>query len=488
VTTARQEAFLGVDVGTQGVRVVAVTAAGDVLSSHHQVFPLHQRGARHEQSPDLWWETLIPLLRATTSDLRAVESPIQPMAISVTSTSGTVIPLAADYTPLHAALMYDDRRAAAQAERCRAAAAIDGRDVPFGTSYGLPKIVWFADTYPRQAARIAAWCHAADFLIGRLSGVWGLTDPTNALKSGYDPAREEWPAFIHDELGVAVDWLPKVIPSGTPVGSLTAEVAAATRLPDSLIVTTGMTDGCASQIAAGAARPGEWSTTIGTTLVVKGVTSRPVDDPGGRLYNHRHPEGWWMPGGASNTGADWVARDYAGEDLAALDAAARSVIPTPWVAYPLTGEGERFPFISPQARGFEPQGLAEPLRYAARLEGVAYLERLACDLLAELSGETIDRISSAGGGSRSETWLTIRANVLNKPVLCMRHPDAAVGAAILAASQTQFDGLSAAAAAMTQLDREILPGPLVDAYQDGYQRFVTALTERGYLSPAVVPR
>jgi sugar (pentulose or hexulose) kinase len=382
--------------------------------------------------------------------------------------------------------MYDDRRAVRQAERCRVAAA-DGRlpDLPFGTSFGLPKIVWFVASHPRATDRIASWCHAADYLIGRLSGVWGITDPTNALKSGYDLEAAAWPPFISDGLDIPADWLPCVVPSGTRIDTLARGVADATGLPATVLVTTGMTDGCASQIAAGAVQPGAWNTTIGTTMVIKGVTRRPIDDPHHRLYNHQHPDGWWMPGGASNTGADWVARDYAGQDLAALDDEARAVIPTPWLAYPLAGEGERFPFIAPHARGFEPQGLAAPDRYAARMEGVAYLERLAYETLEALSGEEVDRVYSAGGGSRSETWTTIRANVLGKPVIRMRHPEAAVGAAIVAASGTAFESLEAAAMAMTRREQVVEPGILVEPYRAGYERFVQELTHRGYLANAV---
>ena len=483
-TTSPRVALLGVDVGTQGIRVVAVDRAGNLLSSHSTAFPLQQRGDVHEQLPETWWEALLPLLRAVSSDLQARTERVQPLALSVTSTSGTVIPLTADHTPVHSALMYDDKRAVIEAERCRATSAAGGQpEVPFGTSFGLPKIVWFTESHPAEANQIALWCHAADFLVGRLSGVWGVTDPTNALKSGYDPELGIWPGFITEGLGLPAAWLPNVIPSGTVVGPLRSDVADDTGLPATMLVTTGMTDGCSSQIAAGAVQPGEWSSTIGTTLVIKGVTRRPIPDPHGRLYNHRHPDGWWMPGGASNTGADWIARDYAGQDLSRLDDAARDLIPTRWTSYPLVGEGERFPFVAPHARGFEPDGLEESERYTARLEGVAYLERLAFEMLEDLSGETVKRVSTAGGGSRSDTWMTIRANVMGKPVVRMRHADAAVGAAVLAASTTIFDGLGDAAAAMTRLDREVEPSALVDAYQDGYERFVVALTERGYLAP-----
>ncbi len=69
-----------------------------------------------------------------------------------------------------------------------------------------------------------------------------------------------------------------------------------------------MTDGCAGQIATGAVEPGQFVGVLGTTYVLKGVTRELVTDPAGALYSHRHPDGWWLPGGASNTGGEALAR------------------------------------------------------------------------------------------------------------------------------------------------------------------------------------
>jgi sugar (pentulose or hexulose) kinase len=93
--------------------------------------------------------------------------------------------------------------------------------------------------------------------------------------------------------------------------------------------------------------------------------------------------------------------------------------------------------------------------------------QLAYEMLEGLSGERVARVSTAGGGSRGKTWLTIRANVLRKPIVRMRHPEAAVGAAILAASGTLYDGLGEAAAAMTEVEREFAPDSLAAAYDSG---------------------
>src|SRR5690606_4071092 len=106
----------------------------------------------------------------------------------------------------------------------------------------------------------------------------------------------------------------------------------------------------------------------------------------------------------SNTGADWVTTDF-GTDLQPLNDAAARLIPTGLLAWPLKQAGERFPFIAPQAKGFMPTGASPVQRFAAGMEGVAFIERMAYELIEQLSGERVDAVYTAGGGSNSDTWL-----------------------------------------------------------------------------------
>jgi sugar (pentulose or hexulose) kinase len=216
-------------------------------------------------------------------------------------------------------------------------------------------------------------------------------------------------------------------------------------------------------------------------MVIKGVTRNEVPDPLGRVYSHRHPAGFWMPGGASNTGADWVSTEF-GDELDVLNRAAATLIPTGLMAYPLRQEGERFPFLAPQARGFEDKGLSKALRYTANMEGVAYIERYAYELIEQLSGEKVKAVFTAGGASNSDTWLTIRTNVLNRPIYKMQHVSGAMGAAILAASTAHFNSIIDAVKQMVRIDKTVEPvGYLVLAYERGYQEFVAILQNKGYI-------
>ncbi|MDB5002060.1 MAG: carbohydrate kinase [Mucilaginibacter sp.] len=474
--------FIGIDIGTQGARVVLVNKQGTILGQEEQIFPLSDE-SREEQSPAEWWEACYnSLLRLVSSDgAKQVLNDI--VALSVTSTSGTVIPLDADHKPLHNAIMYSDKRSVTQAKLCTNTALKYHNQgyTAFNISSGLAKMVWFGDTYPDKAKNIAKWVHAADYITGLLSDVWGVTDYTNAFKSGYDVSEYYWPEYLYTKLPLKKEWLPEVVSSGTVIGTVSKKTARALGLPLTVKVTVGLTDGCASQIASGAISPGQWNTTIGTTMVIKGVTRKEVADPLGRLYSHRHPAGYWMPGGASNTGADWVSNNFAAK-LTQLNQEAKDLIPTGYISYPLRQEGERFPFIAAKARGFEPEGLTEAERYTANMEGVAYLERYAYELIEQLSGEQVTAVYTAGGASNSDVWLIIRSNVLNKPIYKMKDVSGAVGAAILASSKTFFSDIVQAVKQMVLVEKEVHPtDSLTKNYENNYQRFLEMMRIKGFI-------
>jgi sugar (pentulose or hexulose) kinase len=479
---AEQMIFIGVDVGTQGARVMAVDSYGLIPAEAQVPFDI---GQRDEQKVTMWWDAVLKCLRDVAEQLKTKGKNGYVRAMSVTSTSGTVIPLDASHHPLSPAIMYSDKRSARQAARVRAVAELhlEAGYTAFNASSGLPKMLWFYETYPDLKPRVKLWSHAADYILGCLSGTWGTTDYTNALKTGYDILQKLWPSYIFEHLHIDPCVLPNVVPSGTVIGHIRSNLAETLAFPKDVEIAAGMTDGCASQVASGAIRLGDWNTTIGTTMVIKGVTTRPINDPTGSLYNHLHPMGYFMPGGASNTGADWVTRDYIDVNLDDYNLEAANHLPSGHLAWPLLQEGERFPIVSPEARGFFPKDVSDVTRYTAGMEGVAFIERIAYDRVRELSGENVTRIYTAGGASKSDTWIRIRSAVLNLPIYRAKHVEGAVGAAIVAASQTAFNDLLSAGDQMIQIEQQFEPESyLVKKYADIYPAFLSALREKGYMS------
>jgi len=353
-------------------------------------------------------------------------------------------------------------------------------------SFGLAKWGWLLGP-GGLAGATARLAHASDVVVGRLIGRMPPTDWSHALKSGYDPVAAEWAGEAMSALGIPLSLLPDVLPPTTPVGRLGDDAVAATGLPAGCEVRLGMTDSCASQLAAGAGHPGGFVSVLGTTLVLKGASRDLVADPTGAVYSHRHPDGWWLPGGASNTGGGALTGGFADTDLPVMDGLAERHGPARSVVYPLVGRGERFPFVVPEAEGFVLDDQQDETDlYRATLEGVAFVERLGYERLARLGARVVPPISSGGAASASLVWCRIRATVLGVPLVSRPGATTALGACMLAAAGTLHPDLTAASEAMAATGHLVAPfEPEREVLEAGYQRLVAALAGRGWLGPSV---
>ncbi len=480
--SGRRSAFCGIDVGTQGVRAVVVDEYGTELGSGRAPIAHGTRDdVRHEQSPQAWWTALALAVREATDSA----GPVVIEAVALDATSGSVLVEAADGSARGPALMYDDARAQPQARRVQDVGsplwtALGYRMQP---SWALPKLLWLVEHEQlRPGDRVV---HQADHLVRRLTGQRVPTDVSTALKMGADLRDATWPAGVLAELGVALELLPDLVAPGTLVGTVSGDAASATGLAEGTPVRAGMTDGCAAQIAAGALRPGHWSSALGTTLVVKGSTERLVRDPTGAVYCHRHPDGGWLPGGASSTGAG--ALDALGPaDLAELTEQARPLVPHPGLVYALAGAGERFPFVAPQARAFfEPPPGTPAEHFAGLCQAIAYIERLAYDVLGGLGADVSGPVAFSGATAANVWWNQLRTDVLGRPTLVPRSAQAATGMAVLAAAPT--GGLTETAEAMVRIAARYEPDPERSAaLRPGYERLVSALVDRGWLDASLV--
>jgi sugar (pentulose or hexulose) kinase len=480
VTQRGADAFLGVDVGTQGVRAVLVDGGGAVLATGSS--PLdggadRRAGHRHEQDPAAWWRALC----AATGPAVAALGGRRLGALAIDSTSGTILVQDRAGTARGPALMYDDGRAAAEAVRAQAAGAeLWGRlGYRIQPSWALPKAVWLAADRPLRAGdRIV---HQADHLAARLVGHPVATDTSHALKTGVDPVAVAWPAGVLAALGLDAALLPEVVLPGTVLGAVSARAAEETGIPAGTPVRAGMTDGCAAQIASRALAPGAWSSALGTTLVVKGATSTPLHDPTGTVYSHRNPDGGWLPGGASSTGAGIIRQDFPGADLAGLTREAASWEPAPGITYPLAGKGERFPFRAPEAQGFSTLDGDEGARFAGVLQGIAFIERLCFESLASLGADTSGPVTLTGGATANAYWNQLRADVLGRTVLVPESAEAALGMAVLAAAPP--GGLAGTAERMVRIRNTYRPDPDRGArFSGAYHDLLAALRERGWLT------
>ena len=473
----REMLFMGIDAGTQGVRAVVADQNGRIIAANSVAYGrlnTSDEPERYEQSPDDWWDAAKETIGACITQMRGYRISAEDIAaISIDGTSGTIVPLGRDNRPLCNALMYNDLRARQEAARVsRACAELEEKlGLRYGASFSLPRILWIRENLPEIYEKAALIVHQADYLTGCLCGEYDFSDYSNALKTGYDLVDGEWPAVIAS-LGIDAARLPRIVAPGAPIANIAPSIAQALGLSPRTLVTGGSTDGYASALAAGAARPGDWASIVGTTFVLKGVTEKLVKDPSGSAYSHMLPSGTWLLGGASNAGGRCLNNRFCKEEFERLNASVDAFSPTGTLIYPLTGIGERFPFVDPDAREFIVGKTDDPkVLYAALMEGVGYLERLAYERMECIGCRVGDAIFTSGGACCSDEWLSIRASILQKQLKVPAVVDAAMGSAMIAASGW-FGALEKAVEAMIGFAKTVEPvTEKIDRFDELYAEF-----------------
>lgn len=408
--------FIGIDVGTSAVRALAIDEQRCELALAEQHFgDADRRNCRH------WWS-------ATTNALDALLAQIDRHAVAalaVDGTSGTMLPVDRNGEPLAPAKLYNDRCESAELiERIADAAPADA--AVHGASSALARLLEFS-----AVDGAALILHEADWISSRLSGVVGVSDENNSLKTGYDALARRWPDWLADA-GANTSLLPRVVEPGTPIGPLSPAAAKRFELPRHTVVVAGTTDGCASFLATGAEQLGDGVSVLGSTLTIKLLSAHPITAPQYGIYSHRIGD-LWLAGGASNSGGAALQQFFSPRQLAELSARINTDTSSGLDYYPLPRRGERFPSNDPQ---LEPRVTPRPTDdvqfLQGLLEGIAAIEASGYARLAELGGPALTSLRSVGGGANNRAWTDIRQRQLGVPMQPALSSQAAAGTARLA--------------------------------------------------------
>jgi D-ribulokinase len=417
--------YIGIDLGTSGCRAVAIDHEHRILAEVRTSLPEPVRGGpgEVEQDPLLWREALFRVLRELTGQLGSFD----PRALCADGTSSTLLLCSPDGSPLGPALMYNDSRSRSEAEKISTVAppASPAR----GAGSSLAKLLRLERLL--KPARGALALHQADWILGCLTGRFGVSDWNNCLKLGADPQTGTWPYWL-DHLALETVTLPQVVAPGTALGRVSPEESRATGLPDSTLVLAGTTDSTAAVVATGAHGTGEAISCLGSTLVLKIVGPAPVAAPDYGVYSHRFGDSWLI-GGASNSGGAVLRQYFDDEHIRLLSKSLQPDLPTGLDYYPLPAPGERFPINDAELEPRTSPRPADDTRFLqGLLEGIAAIEAAGYRRLRELGAPPPRRVLTTGGGAKNPEWTSIRERLLGVPVTAAEHQEAAYGAAIIA--------------------------------------------------------
>jgi len=423
-----RQAFIGIDVGTSGIRACAIDTRGAVLATAATPLPAPERdGACVEQDPAVWWLSLCDTLDKLAGSLRYS----QVIRIALDGTSSTLLLCQPDGMPLGPALMYNDARAVQAAERVSSVAPENS--AARGASASLAKYLYLRE---QHNAPNALPLHQADWLSGRLTGQFRYSDENNTLKLGYDPVTRCWPEWL-GELGISASDLPEVVVPGTPVCTLSGALAKRWGWPNAQLV-AGTTDSTAGFLATGATQTGTGVTSLGSTLVIKVLSDQPVFNASHGIYSHRLGNRW-LVGGASNAGGAILKQLFSNCDIHRYSRLLDTDHPTGLDYYPLPAPGERFPVADPAlAPRLTPRPSSDRVFFQGILEGLVNIEAEGYRLLGDCGTPALKQVLTVAGGAHNKRWETLRTKKLGIPVSQALHSEAAFGAAKLARG---IDGL-----------------------------------------------
>lgn len=433
---------LGIDVGTSGIKVVAVDPDGRRLTEADRGYPLlTPRPGWTEQRPGDWWEAACAAIRATLESLEGRDV----AAVGLTGQMHGMVPLDADGGVVRPALLWNDQRTGDAVRQIEAAVGratlIERGGNPAITGFQLPKLVWLRDAEPEAFARVRCVLFPKDYLGLRLTGR-AVAEPSDASGSNaFELRSRRWDADVLAELELDVALFPEVVASDAVVGGVTAEAAAATGLPRGTAVVAGAGDNAAAATGLGlsSALPGLGSVSLGTSGVLFAPVEHPAPDPDGRVHLFCHADGGYYLLGVTLAAAGslrWV-RDTLFPDLPfdeLVARAERSPSGASGVSFLPYLAGERTPHMDPDLRGsWQGMSLATTASDLVRsvLEGVAFSQRDALEVMRPLA--SLERLLATGGGSRSPFWLQLVSDAMELPLTRLTGaPGAAYGAALLA--------------------------------------------------------
>ncbi|KAI4376075.1 hypothetical protein MLD38_013869 [Melastoma candidum] len=419
---ATERLCLGMDFGTSGARYALIDPLGRILSQGKRDYPTLYSTGETMDWVSSWKETLFTLLHDVPLEFRPLIS-----SISIDGTSATTMIIDGNSgEALGRPYLYNE--SCPDALPVVKSIAPENHTVCSGSSTLCKLVSWWNENDSSKDS--AVLMHQADWLLWLLHGKLGVSDYNNALKVGYDPELEEYPPWLKSQSYSRA--LPSVIAPGAPIGQLKQDITLRLGFSKDCVVCTGTTDSIAAFLAARASHPGKAVTSLGSTLAIKLLSTKRIDDARYGVYSHRLDDKW-LVGGASNTGGAVLRETFTDEQLDELSEQINPMEASSLDYYPLRGIGERFPVADPEMKPrLHPRPASDVEYLHGILESIARIEAKAYRLLQEMGATPVEEVFTAGGGSKNEKWMKMRERVLGVPVSRAAHTEAAYGAALLA--------------------------------------------------------
>ena len=481
----RSGLFLGIDIGTSGIKAVLVDIARRTLAEATVPIGISRpHPLWSEQDAEDWWqavEVAVASLKRQTPDAFA-----RIAAIGLSGQMHGAVILGHDHRPLRPVMLWNDGRASAEAAELQVQYPDLAGQLGVLPMAGLtfPKLLWLARHEPETFAAIDCLLLPKDYIRLKLTGELASDMSDAAGTWGFDQAYRTWSDEAAYVIRLDTSALPRLVEGTEITGIVRPEIAARWGLSSAVLVAGGGGDAAVGAVGIGAINEGASCVSLGTScqLVRVGSSYRPNVESLVHAFAHAVPERWYQMGAMLNGasvlawGAQVLGRevnDLVGEVEAHFTGPSR-LLALHYLA------GERTPHNNPDAKGAiigltsttSQQEIAQAL-----MEAVAF-SLADADLALGPAADDTAPIAAIGGGARSELWMQMIAAVLNRPIVRYRGADKgpAFGASLLARVALTGEDIEDVAvppdvADVTEPDERLVEAyqPRLDAFRQLYQ-------------------
>lgn len=473
--------FVGVDVGTSSVKILAIDELGEIVGSVSKEYPIYfPQPMWSEQNPEDWWNKTLEGLEELFQgiDRKKVK------AISLSGQMHGLVILDENDEVIRPAILWNDQRTEKECLYLNNEIGTEKISSWTGnialTGFTAPKILWLKENEKDNFGKIKKIMLPKDYIAYKMSGIFA-TDYSDASGTLYlDVKNKEWSKNMLELLGISTSQLPKLYESYEAIGNIKPSLASRLGLGEDVKIVIGGGDQAVAAVGGGIVGEHACSVSLGTSGVVFANSKKFVADHFNRLHSFCNANGKYHVMGVTLAAAAslkwWVENINHSDDYEGIIGEIKEADVSKNVYFLPYLMGERTPHNDPYARGtFIGMDMTTEKKdmTLAVLEGVAFSLRDTFEIMKDM-GINISEITINGGGARNPLWCQIIADALNVKVDKVNSEDGpAYGAAILAAvGHELFHTVDEACSAFIKVTDTICPNEArVALYDKKYMKY-----------------
>jgi xylulokinase len=459
---------IAIDVGTSSTKACFTNELGEVESLHHvnYEYETHKSGF-YEQDPTVWWDAVCSCIKLVLADV----SKNLVKSISVTGQYPSLFPVDRSYNPLRKAILWLDSRAESQASEIK-----EGLGVNIGSAWPIPKIMWVRDNESAIHEQAYKYLQVMDFIRLKLTGEC-ITDWTSAWALSYDTEHQDFKNDILEFAGLSSNLFPKVLGPMDFCGNVSEQASQKTGLNPGTPVITGGND--ISMAAVGSNAYNEnfvFDVTGSSTFIGTIITDRVYAFPFGLFVTNGVLRKTNMIGCVINsTGSilEWLRKKIFsfGNEKSSFQKEE---------FYKFINQESHYadfsiddPMMIPYFTGILSPHVDNTIRGSIHnlsfhndfldivksvFESTAFALKWNLEYIKNISPK-IDRIIVSGGGSKSDVWCQIKADITGFVVSRMKNSESSLlGASMVAAiGAGMFPDIGCCSEKFFTIERDFLP-------------------------------